>query len=488
MLFGDRIIEVLEELESDLDDIRAAAAWATARGDHDLALRLLAAPLVLWICRHPAEGSQRISAILAMDAQAEPRVLARAHIAASRLAYYTFENRASKAHAEVALAIGDAIAEPVVQAQARTWLGWDALLLAPATAEPILVAAATESRAVDDQFHFGHAIAGLGVFAAHHGRTDQAVARLEESLLIGRRAGDQVGIRRSLAFSGVLFAVRGEFREAETRFSECEQITRALGDRHFLSLALDYTGFIALHRGDVGTARARIEESLDVAQKSTPIALCRSHTMMAMLSLAIGEFDLAVVHADQALLVVAERDLNWHVSMLFGVASEAYRRAGRPDVADRLRRDGLAKAQAVCLVWAEAACQAAGGRVEHLLHAVSGFARLGHTPELLRTLDALALALALSLDSTAPTAADTAGTAWLIDAVTAARQRLGLVPFPADREPLESAARRLQTPPGTGRRSQDTGHGAGPSLDAIVDHVLRMRPPETRPSRSGTGA
>jgi len=162
LLFGDRILEILEDLEDDLDDIRAAAAWARAGGKHDLALRLLCAPLLLWICRYPAEGRQRVEAALEAAEPVDPGILARAQVAASWLSLYVFENQPSEAHACRALTLATDLGEPVVQAQARTLLGWNALFLSPATAGPILVAAAGESRAAGDHHHLAHALAGLG--------------------------------------------------------------------------------------------------------------------------------------------------------------------------------------------------------------------------------------------------------------------------------------------------------------------------------------
>lgn len=320
-----------------------------ARRNTAAATLLVYASTFVWMTALFAGTKKRVEAALEAEEPVDPGILTRAQVAASWLSLYVFENQPSKAHACRALTLAAEIGEPVVQAQARTLLGWNALFLAPATAGPILAAAAGESRAAGDHHHLAHALAGLGFLSAHQGNADDALGYLGESLVVARQAGDQVGIRRALAFSGVLLAARGCFAEAEARFAECEAITRGLGDRYFLSQALDYLGFIALHQGQVEAARTRTEESLAVAHRSNPVAVGRSHTMAALLHLALAEHELAVVHADQALAVVRDRGLNWYFSMTFGIAAEAYRRAGRGEDAERLLAEGLARARAVGL-------------------------------------------------------------------------------------------------------------------------------------------
>ncbi|HEY5986000.1 MAG TPA: LuxR C-terminal-related transcriptional regulator, partial [Streptosporangiaceae bacterium] len=225
-------------------------------------------------------------------------------------------------------------------------------------------------------------------------------------------------------------------------------------------------------------ARARIGESLAVARHSTPIAQCRSHTMMALLHLALGEFDVAAAHAGQSLAIVAERGLNWHFSMTFGVAAEAYRRAGRPADSDRVIRAGMAQAQAVGLPWAEAAANAASDQADRLLKAIAGFAALGHAPELLRALEALAV----SAGSRTPTPGDAAEIALLLGGTAANRRRLGIVPFPADAALLAEAPGQLQAALGNREFLQTAERGNSQSLDDLARRVLRMRGARTRPA------
>lgn len=304
--FGDRIVEVFDDLELVLDDVRAATTRALAEHDRDLALRVLSDPLLFWICRHPAEGRRAIEEALAAEGTTEPRTLAQAHVTASWLCFYVWDAFAAQAHAERAAALATDIDDPVLQAQADTLYAWALVFLSPASAAPALDTAVKECREADDRHHLAHAVAGLAFSALHHGRPDDALEHLAASLAIAREVGDQVGIRRALAFSGAELTLRGEFADAEARFAETEQITRRLGDRYFLTQALDYLGLIALHHGDLDAARTRIAESLETCQQSSVIAIARSHTMAGLLHLAAGELDVAAAEADHALTIVEE--------------------------------------------------------------------------------------------------------------------------------------------------------------------------------------
>ena len=136
-------------------------------------------------------------------------------MAASWVCFYDFHMAASQVHARAALALAQEMGDQILQAQANTLVGFSTLFVEPGAAEPVLASAAEESRAAGDHHHLAHAVAGLGFSAVHHGRADDALSRLYESLEIARQSGDQVGIRRALAFSGVVLALRGSFADAE---------------------------------------------------------------------------------------------------------------------------------------------------------------------------------------------------------------------------------------------------------------------------------
>jgi hypothetical protein len=69
--------------------------------------------------------------------------------------------------------------------------------------------------------------------------------------------------------------------------------------------------------------------------------------------------------------------------MTFGVAVEEYRRSGQRETTDRVRRQGIAMADAVSGPWARAATEAASVQTDELIPAISRLAHIGHSPELL---------------------------------------------------------------------------------------------------------
>jgi DNA-binding CsgD family transcriptional regulator len=103
---------------------------------------------------------------------------------------------------------------------------------------------------------------------------------------------------------------------------------------------------------------------------------------------------------------------------------------------------------------------------------------LGHVPELLRALDTLAVVL----ESNRATTADAVEIARLLGGTAAARRRLALQPFPADRPALARARSRVRVSLGDGPWAAELERGAAQSLDDVARRVLRMRGSRLRPT------
>ena len=71
-LRGPRGAGWLGRLRRELDNVRAALAWAAAGGEAALGLRLAAALLWVWVWHHRAEGRVWFARLLALPAPATP--------------------------------------------------------------------------------------------------------------------------------------------------------------------------------------------------------------------------------------------------------------------------------------------------------------------------------------------------------------------------------------------------------------------------------
>lgn len=162
--------------------------------------------------------------------------------------------------------------------------------------------------------------------------------------------------------------------------------------------------------------------------------------------------------------------------MTFGVAAEAHRRLGHVEEADRLCRDGVARARTAGLPWAEAAALAAGADVDALLGAIDGLARLGHLPELLRALDALAIVLGADDDI------EPAEPARLLGATASARARLGWKVFPSDAPRLDHTISRARAALGNDLFAAEFERGGTQSLEDVIRRARGTRGPRRRPA------
>jgi predicted ATPase/DNA-binding SARP family transcriptional activator len=252
-------------LEREVDEIRAALAWAAGAdvgsgagpapgtaADPMTAVRIAGALAWFWFSGVPwAEARARTAAALAAaDAQgvpdaarspAEQAALAELLYPIAGLAYFAGEPNAILAAAERALGLWDAV---------------DARRAADPAADGALGVAAVRGRAVMRQ------IAGL----AHvmRGEPDLALADLDAAVAIARDGGARwmeavMLVRRALACARV-----GRTDRALADYAAAVPKLRAVGERWFLSHALEGRAVVELARGDLRAAAAHAGESVAV--------------------------------------------------------------------------------------------------------------------------------------------------------------------------------------------------------------------------------
>jgi predicted ATPase/DNA-binding SARP family transcriptional activator/Tfp pilus assembly protein PilF len=228
--------EWLERLERDLDNLRAALAWAREQGEAELGLQLASALVRFWDMRsHASEGRTWLQAALTAGAAAPARVRAAALDAAGWLAYYQGDFGQARTLQEEALAL------------------W---------------------RELGDRAGIPTSLNNLGAGAYGQGDAARAVALFEEALALRRGLGDRHGIASSLNNLGVVAVYQGDFGRAVALLEEVLALWRELGDRHNTATALTNLASLAYWQGDIGRAEALLEEALPLARELGDKALC----------------------------------------------------------------------------------------------------------------------------------------------------------------------------------------------------------------------
>ncbi|HEU5424566.1 MAG TPA: TIR domain-containing protein, partial [Nitrolancea sp.] len=255
-LFGASQAAVLEQLEREHGNLRAALAWLRAGGDAGGALRLATTLWRFWYLRsHLTLGIARLGDLLEQNGAADPALRAKALLGLGALSFKAGTLPRAQAYLEESVrlyrALGDAAG-----------LGWALVFL-------------------------GH------VAGAQH---DDAAgyAQVEESLALFRQVGDQAGMARALNALGETSRSAGDDARAESFYAEALALDRAGGNRAGAAIRLHNLGYVDLHRGAIDQAAARFEESLLIQQELGDAAgVAQGVEGLAATAVAVGRCRLA---------------------------------------------------------------------------------------------------------------------------------------------------------------------------------------------------
>lgn len=117
-------------------------------------------------------------------------------------------------------------------------------------------------RALEDQQALARALGELGIIAYERGDFFRAKTLHEESLAIRRDVGDAAGVAETLAHLGIIAANQGEYERAEILYDESLASERQIENADGIARALAGLGLVAYRRGDVERAGRFYEESL----------------------------------------------------------------------------------------------------------------------------------------------------------------------------------------------------------------------------------
>ena len=330
----------LDQLELEVDNLRAALQWALAQGVIEIVARLGVALARFWEWRdHLQEGIRWLEAALQHGAALEMPVRAAALRVVARL--FLRQNAFDQAdrYLRESLALLEMLGDQRELARVRTELGW--LLVRGrddwAQAIPLLEASLALGRALGEPGICAWALDGLGTVARMRGDWAAARASYAESLALRRTLGDQAGIAWGFCLFGYLALAQGDYTEAHTLLTQrltAEQaldhkqgiasslsslgdvatiqrqldaagayyaasleLARDIGDTTNIEYTLERLSILAMERGDLAGAQACIEESLALWRELGGSREDAAHTLIIRGDVAVLRGDVAVARA-----------------------------------------------------------------------------------------------------------------------------------------------------------------------------------------------
>lgn len=222
---------LLDQLELEHDNMRAALGWALGQGDAGLSLSLCVALWWFWFVRgHLSEGRRWLTAALELDAaRGRPEQAAPSRLGA-------LNGAGVLAHDQ-----GD------YEAAAR-----------------LLGAALALARQLGHQRGVGAALNNLGLVARSQGDYPRAAGHYAESLQSAEERGDEWAAAVALSNLGLVAAYQGHHAEAVDWYTRSLAIRKRMGDTRGLAILLNSLGESLQYAGEVDRAAALHAESLDL--------------------------------------------------------------------------------------------------------------------------------------------------------------------------------------------------------------------------------
>ena len=265
-LAGPRQAEWLERLERELDNIRSALDWCLTSGRTEDALRAASALLRFWRAHgHMTEARRWLSLGLNLSEGVPDEVRADALWTASQQATAQGDWDSAVPLLAEALELFRAGGRGRETIFALSDLGWVALMRDDlAAAAELSEEALATARELDDARALSAALNGLGEVRSLQGDHEGALACYEESVALRRGLGDPLLIADALYNLGASAARSGDSERARGASEESLEIARELGEAMHVASALFTLAELDLLEGDLASSEGHITESFAI--------------------------------------------------------------------------------------------------------------------------------------------------------------------------------------------------------------------------------
>ncbi len=266
-LTGPQQGALMQQLEHEHDNIRAALAWALEQREPEQALRLAGAVWKFWqIHSYLSEGRRWLEAGLAQSAALQTSARAKALWGAGWLAWMLSDIHGAQTHFTQSLGLARALGD-----RAGIGRALHGVAVLDHNDKSRTQAMYEESlaifRALGDREETAWSLMHLGSLMLHNGDTARAQTCFDESLALFRLVGNRWGIAMVHVGLGRAAQEQSQYTRARAALEEGLTLLREFGDRATMAWAIETLGLLALYQRDLDQATNYYTQS---------IALCRA--------------------------------------------------------------------------------------------------------------------------------------------------------------------------------------------------------------------
>jgi non-specific serine/threonine protein kinase len=263
-LHGPDQVFWLDRVEAEIENLRAALAWAVKAENSRSCGSLLDGVRWMWYERgYYAEGLKWIDDVLAINAlDDDVRIIT--CVAAGWLAFRIGDFSRAKRDFALAVTLAQRLGNPYWIIWANTGRGF--LTADHDEASQLLTEASRLALASGLQWEEIQARSHLGVRSRLRGDIEQAEQLLSKALADYRRLNDPAQIAWVLSHLGLLRIMQGDVAQARQLLEESVELARQLKFPIRIGYALVQLAAIALHQNDIPRAMEAVKESFHIFQ------------------------------------------------------------------------------------------------------------------------------------------------------------------------------------------------------------------------------
>jgi predicted ATPase/class 3 adenylate cyclase len=315
---------VLDRLDRENDNLRAAIALAVARRDHERGLRLGAALGRFWDLRgYFIEGRARLRVLLDLEGPAS-NARAAALEAACRLAFRQDDLGEAQRMGEACLAAGRAIQSARWTCMAYNALGRVARSEGrPKDAESLWRQALDLAESAGLTVLTANPLKNLAFLCLSRGDYEQAQRFCDRAAAVDRASGNERGRAETLDFALESAFQRGDFVTARQACEERLAVWRSFQSAAKIGESINWLGQVAFEMFEDELAEELTKESIAIAEEvGDPLTVVWGLSILAELALSRGDPNAALGALEQAERAAPrESEARARVAMLSGVAA-----------------------------------------------------------------------------------------------------------------------------------------------------------------------